>query len=419
MVGVFRRLFPAATTKSALIAGAVVLAVSLFARWASYGTPAHVDEPAHLRQIAKFIQGDYRLYVPEGRVYPFLAMTPGYHLVIAAFAHALGSRSLDGLREIQIALSLLILPAGYAVAIHFDTLRPGLRAAQLFCFPFVFALSFVVSSDVFALTLSLASLAACFGGRFAAGGLLGLAGLLVRQANVVFLVFTPLYAYLRLPTADRPSAWELLGRCWAFLLAVLFLAAFVVANDGRLPLCSPKFQSVGLHGINLAFSAAIGAVAFLPWLVVSLPRVWSRLRQSRWSAAGTGLLLVTACLLMPVDDERNRVDFMPELLHNHVLQMATSSIAGRLVMAAATGWLFATMLTAGFERYSLAFLALIWLGTLLPLELVEPRYYLTTYALLILMRPPIKAYQEWVILGYFVACGLALHLVHAQTRYFL
>lgn len=418
MVGVLRRWLPLAT-QSALIAGVIVLAASFFARWAGYGSPAHVDEPAHLRQIAKFLQGDFRLYVPEGRVYPFLAMIPGYHLVVAAFAHVLGSRTLDDLRGIQIALSLLILPAGYAVAVHFDTFHPGLRAAQLFCFPFVFVLSFVVYTDVFALTLSLASMAACLAGRFAAGGLFGLAGLLARQTNVVFLVFTPLYAYLRLPAANRPSAYDLLGRCWAFFLAMLFLAAFVLANGGRLPLCSPKFQSVGLHGINLAFSAALAPVAFLPWLIFSLPHVLARLRQSPWSAAGTAVLLVAACLLVPAGDERNRVDVMPELLRNYVLQAATSTVAGRLGMAATAGWLIATVLTAGFERYALAFLALIWLGTLLPVELVEPRYYLPTYALLILLRPPLPAYQEWIVLGYSVAGGLALHLVHTQTAFFL
>lgn len=88
-------------------------------------------------------------------------------------------------------------------------------------------------------------------------------------------------------------------------------------------------------------------------------------------------------------------------------------------MAVAAGWLIATAFSAGFERYALPLVALVWLGTLLPVELVEPRYYLPTYAVLILLRPPLPAYQEWIILGYSVAGGLALHWVHTQTTFFL
>ena len=406
--------------KSTLCAGVVVIVASLLARWMILDAPAHVDEPAHMQQVAKFVRGDYRLYVPEGQVYPFLAMIPGYHLLVAAFAHLLGSRSLNDIRGIALALSLLLLPTAYGVARHFDPVRPGLRAAQLFCFPTVFALSFVLYTDVFALTLSLASLAACLAGRFAAGGLLGFAGLLVRQTNIVFLTLTPLFAYFRLPPATRPSALEILARSWAFFAAIAFLAAFVTANDGRLPLCSPKFQSVqGIHGINVLFSAATGAALLLPWLIFALPRTWARVRRSPRPFAAGALLLLVACLLVPAGDIRNRVEVMPELLRNYLLQATLGSYSGRLLMAVAAGWLIATAFCAGFERYALPLVALVWLGTLLPVELVEPRYYLPTYAVLILLRPPLPAYQEWIILGYSVAGGLALHWVHTQTAFFL
>ncbi|MBN8627240.1 MAG: hypothetical protein J0M17_17320 [Planctomycetes bacterium] len=255
---------PAATKPSrrrthTIVVGLTVLAAALALRY-SASMPARVDEPYHVKQIEVFYRGDCRMYVPPGGVYPFLAMLPGYHAVVAAIARLLEVRTFSELRLIHFGLSLLLLPAAYFTArAALGREQAWLRALQCFCCPPIFALCFVVYTDVFALTVPLASLACCLGGRFAAGGLLGL-------------------------------------------------------------------------------------------------------------AAAAMLLTVAA---------------------------------------------------AGFDRATLAFLTLTWLGTTLPLALVEPRYYLPTYALLVLLRPPDSTRHELTQWAYFLTLGLALHAIHVHGRYFL
>lgn len=415
---------PAATKPSrrrthTIVVGLTVLAAALALRY-SASMPARVDEPYHVKQIEVFYRGDCRMYVPPGSVYPFLAMLPGYHAVVAAIARLLEVRTFSELRLIHFGLSLLLLPAAYFTARSaLGREQAWLRALQCFCCPPIFALCFVVYTDVFALTVPLASLACCLGGRFTAGGLLGLAGLLVRQTNVVLLALTPPVTYFRTEPSARPSPGQFLTRCWAFGLAGLFLFGFLLANGGRLPLCSPKFQSVGFFCLNVALSAALGALLFIPWLTFAAPRTTAWIKAAPWPALTLTAAALTTALFAQVTEDRNRLDLWPELLRNQVLHYATAGLAARFALGLAAAAMLLTVAAAGFDRATLAFLALTWLGTTLPLALVEPRYYLPTFALLVLLRPPASARQELTQWAYFLTLGLALHAIHVHGRYFL
>jgi hypothetical protein len=342
----------------AIIVGLTLLAAAIALRY-SASMPARVDEPYHVKQIEVFYRGDCRMYVPPGSVYPFLAMLPGYHAVVAAIARLFEVRTFSELRLIHFGLSLLLLPAAYFTArAALGREQAWLRALQCFCCPPIFAMCFVVYTDVLALTLPLASLACCLGRRFAAGGLLGLAGLLVRQTNVVLLALTPLVAYFRAAPAARPSPGQFLLRCWAFALAALFLLGFFLANGGRLPLCSPKFQSVGFFGLNVAFSAAFGTLLFLPWLTFSAPRTLAWIKAAPWAVVTLTAAALATALFAQVTDDRNRVDLWPELLRNQALHYATAGLAARFALGLTVAALLLTVAAAGIDRATLAFLAL-------------------------------------------------------------
>ncbi|MGC3967307.1 MAG: hypothetical protein QM775_08025 [Pirellulales bacterium] len=412
---------PAASDKlpRAIVVGATFLASLAAAAW-TISMPLRVDEPFHMSQIEMFLLGDFRMYVADGTVYPVLAMLPGYHLLMAGLVKAFDVRTFEGLRFVHFGLSLGLLPAAYFTALRtVGREQAWLRALQCYCCPFVFAMCFVVYTDVLSLTFTLASLAGCLAGHYALGGLLGLAGLIVRQTNIVLLALTPALAYLRTEPAARPRIGEFVLRCWAFLVAVLFLGGFFVANGGRLPLCSPKFQSVGLFGMNVVFSAELGAVVFLPWLIFAATRTWNWAKRSPKIAVGVTATMLLTALLAQVTDDRNRADLLPELLRNHALQYLTSNFIARFAFGLAAAAMVLTVVAAGFDCATLAFLVLVWLGTTLPLALVEPRYYLPIYALLVLLRPLGSRRQELWLWAYFLATALALHAAHVDSPYFL
>lgn len=394
----------------------VTLFTIAVAWWWIRHTAANIDEDAHVRQTTLFIRGEWRMYVVDGNVYPFLAMIPGYHVAAAGIGWLFGLYGYDGVRWTTLLMSLGLWFAAYSTARNNGSPQPALRAWQTYCCPLVFPFCFLAYTDVPSLALNLTVLSACLRGRFVGGGLTAIVSLLVRQTNIVFTLLAPLFDWHRLDVAmpaPRVVKWR---RSAFFLFATALFMAFVIAN-GRVSLCHPHWQRTGLFGLNLLFSAACGALVFAPWLVARCSATLVELRRCPAGYAAAAGVVVAASLLVTSNDTRNTTALMPELLRNYVLEAILATTGGRL-LAAAFAMSFLFTVVAAVPSPSLVFLAALWLGTLAPVELVEPRYYMPAYACLVLLRPAESLRSELVLWAWFLCGGLALHRVHAVTDYF-
>jgi hypothetical protein len=196
------------------------------------------------------------------------------------------------------------------------------------------------------------------------------------------------------------------------------LAVFVVVQ-GRLTLNDPELYTRPLSLGNLGFSLGLGCLVFAPWLFSRLTATADFCRRRPDAAAAAVLTTAVSSAMFTVTDWRNDFAQSPQLIRNFLVHFILQERFGRVALCLTATW-FALAISA--EPWPPGIRPLIvgsWFLGLLPLEFVEPRYYLTTYALVVLFRRPQSWAWETAYAAYWLAGGLALHWVHLHSRYFL
>jgi hypothetical protein len=170
-------------------AGLVVLAV-LFGccvHLALGQSQAIVDEGVHVPQITSFMSGSWGTH-------PYLAMIPGYHLVMAGLMDASGLSSLGAMRGESAVF-------GLAAALVFFFIRRKLgdedaiaSAAMFFVFPLFYPYYFLVYTDIFSLSLVLLGVLSAVHGKHLLAACIITLSLAARQNNVIWGAFLAAYA---------------------------------------------------------------------------------------------------------------------------------------------------------------------------------------------------------------------------------
>jgi alpha-1,2-glucosyltransferase len=340
------------------------------------------DERHHLRQIESFCEG--RL-----EVYGKLTTIPGYHALAALLGRALGECSLSVARGLNTALGLLSVAFFLLAAIRAGTDRPIARSLQYYFLPILLPYYFLAYTDVSSAVLILFSLFMLLSRRPVGAGMVGSASLLFRQSNVAWLVFVCLYLLVeqRLPADWRGRAGGYLRRAWPSLLGIAAFLAFLVYN-GSVVLGERKAHQLGFHTANPFFALFCYAVVFAPSLAFRLWKQRGRLGERRL----LGLLTVGFVLYLTTFDGGHPYNQFDGFLRNDLLKAMDHQLSIRLAfyvpVALAIAGLFLTRLRgpAGFAVYPFTLLLL------LPSWLVEPRYYVVPFVLLLLFReddPPL------------------------------
>jgi alpha-1,2-glucosyltransferase len=347
----------------------------------SFQQDARVDEQVHFEQIRLFSAGTFTLD-------PRLTNIPGYHVVMAGLGHLWGNTSLPVVRSLNAAFGaiLVIVFALNLRAIHGSA--SFRRVIQFAFLPILFPFFFLAYTEVLSTLLILLALLATLRQRYFLAILACGLSTLVRQPNIVWLLLLPLIAnlqqYDRWPGIDDLKS--IAARFWPAAFVLIAFAAFVVWN----------------HGVALGDAAGhpgqlvprVGNIYFL-LLVYSLvfaPLVLGRMRQSvryvRHNQIAV-LALLAAFLLYLVAFENThpyntagRNYYLRNWLLITLSSSATLKVAFFIPMAIALMDLIAA---PGFRRQRAAIL-LVTALSLVPSWLIEQRYYIIPFALLMLFR---------------------------------
>jgi alpha-1,2-glucosyltransferase len=216
------------------------------------------DEGIHALQVRNFAFSRWEL--TDG-----LTTIPGYHLVLAVLALLTGVTTAHGLRLVSLAMSLPATAVFFMLARRVAPTGAGWATAQLHFLPILFPFLPLLYTDGFSLFLVLLCLYCAAAGWRNGAAAVGILSMLVRQNNVVWLLFAALLSYQR-DFGSQLSWVELrqFARRHALLLAGLGLfAAFVVINRGV------AVGDRGAHPMRLS----LGNLYLLLFLsfVVSLP----------------------------------------------------------------------------------------------------------------------------------------------------
>ncbi len=373
-----------------------------------------VDEPTHFDQIRRFFLGSYTLT-------PSLTNIPGYHALMAALSSLYGATSVPIVRTLNAAFGgiLIIVFALNLRAIHGSV---SLRRVTQFAFlPILFPYLFLVYTEVVSTLLVLLALLATVRQRYALAILACGLSVLVRQPNIAWLLLLPLIANIqqhgRWPGIDDLKS--LARRFWPALLVVAAFAAFVARNHG-VALGQQDAHPSGLvpRVGNLYFLLLVYFLVFAPLVLGRLTRSLRYARDHRAPvlavAAAFAIYLLAFENTHPYNNERE--DYY---LHNALLMTLAGSTLRKAVFFVPMAIAILDLIAApGFRRQRAAILAVTAL-TLLPSWLIEQRYYIIPFALLMLFRDEESPWLENASVLY--AIGVSAWLLYGirTVQFFL
>jgi alpha-1,2-glucosyltransferase len=370
---------------AALVAAFLALLAAFFA---FLDNDLRFDEGAHFRQLERFVRRDWTME-------PSVTTLPGYHALLALGVWLIDTARVPSLRLIQFEIALGTIVAFFFLARRRGPEHAAVKTLQVVFLPILFPLFFMFYTDLASLGFVLLTTLAASAGRYPAAGVLGLASCLVRQNNIVWTALAFAQGYV----ADHGWRWpprlSSLFRYAPVLLSGVAIAAWVVANRGQVAVGDAKAHPLGTPYLgNVFFMLFMAGVLFLPLWWGYRTETWARLRRpATWTllAATFALFWFAFAADHPYNQETN-------FLRNQILIWATAAPIHKLLfflpIALACASLPSVRLSPGRWLVYPATVAF-----LLPSWLIEQRYYLIPFVLLLADREPLDPRIEWAQAG--------------------
>ncbi len=360
----------------ALLLTALLVVTWLFTR----NGPLRVDEGIHYHQISLLAAGEYVQAAA-------LTAIPGYHWLMAQFVRVAHSDSIAFLRGINVLL-------GAACVLLFARCRDllgdgdrGQRVLQFALCPIIFPFFFLIYNDIASLLLILAGAWLGLKRRYALAAVVLTLSLAVRQNNVVWLLAVPAVTWLQQTGVDY--SWRNLRAFarayWWLGIGLLLFAAFVVVNHG-IAMGDRSKHPLVLGSGNVFFLLFVYSLVFLPLVLARTPA------NVRTALAGWrgGLLLAGFFVLYLSTFESTHPynNIGPEYFLRNAVLMAVAGNRWLSLLFFVPVVLAALELARSMhERPILVPVVLASIAVVVPSWLIEQRYYIVSFALLLLFRP--------------------------------
>jgi hypothetical protein len=384
--------------------------------WALPGQPV-VDELVHFAQAQAFARGEWEIN-------PELSTWPTTNLMAAAMLYIFGADSLLAARVMIAGFALLAAIGFFLLAAHFDRPSASLKTAQFFLLPIVLPYCGLVYTDIPALAAVLWMFYGAVRQRFTMFVTAGLLALAFRQTNIVWSVSAiVLYAYELLRGSANGSGRRLvpLG-IYAAIVAVAWV--LIIWHQGGIAM-TPQTQFshvVGVRGIpNIEFALALGGILFFPVLASTGPMVLTALRNRAQQLLFVGIVLFVGFTFVATHPYNMDPSVLDGFLRNRFIFLITHTplLWAFSVLVAIAIFAFGSVefvpRAASFKLplYAIGILAL------LPLHLIEQRYYVTLYALFWILRSPVDYRVERLQLAANVTLSIAVLVAIARLQIFI
>lgn len=345
------------------------------------------DEYYHFNQIQRFVAGDVTLN-------PALTTIPGYHLLMATVIRIFQTDTLIFIRLINSILGLWTVVLFYILAKLIDRKHAVLKTIQFAFFPLVVPFMFLVYTDIFSLGLLLATFYLVYKGRFNQAGFTGLLSLLVRQNNVVWLVFYLCLIYLEIHgnSFHWKKAVQYLKQSWFLLLDILLFMLFILWHKG-FSLGNEQMHPVSFFKMgNVYLILFLFAFLFLPYMISSIGKVIREIRIigpirliKKYKIV---LLMAPFLILFPaftfVNDHPYNWTWW--FLHNFFLVFFTADIFRKLIFFTIVTISLYALGVMKLEKKSFYLLYPFTVLFLAPSWLIEARYYIVPFIFFILFK---------------------------------
>lgn len=344
------------------------------------------DEGFHTPQIWGFYNGNMA-------VAKELTMIPLYHAVIAGLMKATGFFSVPLARFITLILSAFSLPAIYFLCKHLNRDNVDIRTLIFLSCPIILPFFALVYTDLPALTLTLAAVLFTVNRHYVIAALFGLLAIATRQTNLIWVGFCGVVVIIDHVQAQgiaqwRRHLWSLLFKLLPYGVSVLVALIYFYFNGGVAVGDSHQHQ-ISVNLSNLYFFLLLAFVLLLPINLAYSDKITAIVKSNRyvWVALGIGFILYLATYSNSHQYNSFGLSFY---LRNVILHYTITIPILKVLTFIPIAWSALTLTVMLIESENKPLLAALYLfacASILPLPLVEQRYYLPALALLIALMP--------------------------------
>jgi len=337
------------------------------------------DEELHYKQIMGIVEG--RNYFPDKC--PYL---PGYHWTMACFSMLVHQAYGITMRIFTTLLSFLSVTSFFFLAKKIDP-ESAIRKSLLFVFfPFFLPFFPLIYTDIYSMMFIFLSMIFALKGRFWISGLVGILGLLVRQNNIIWVLFIALIAYFEhCPPQQRwkdIKSW--IPKFTFFFLAIALTIAFALWNKG-LVLGDRTHHELSLTCGNLFFMLFLFFFLFLPHNLSNFPKIVRFLKDNKLMWLVLAEIFLVYFLFFKANHPYNQMGrFFRNLFLWEILRTPVSKSLYFLPIAYSILSLCVTPLKSRSFYLLYPFTILF----LIPLPLIEIRYEFIPLALFLLFKEP-------------------------------
>lgn len=372
-----------------------------------------VDEEVHYLQIQRFINGDYYIY-------DIITVIPGYHFFYALLGKVFSVYSISGIRLANAVIGMISVFVFLLLAMKIHGGKEGIaKGFQYAFFPILFPFFFLIYTDVLSLLLIFLMLYFILLKKYNIAGIFGILSFFVRQNNILWMAFVLGLVYVEKAgmKVELKNFLRVIKDCWSFILGFFMAIIFFIWNKGFV-LGDKLMHEGGIYFGNVFFALFLFFFLFLPMNLGNFNKIKEFSRRNKWSWVVVLFIFLVYLWLFDVTHPYNfrGSDYF---LRNVILQYFISGIVFKSLLFLPIAYSILSLCVVRFKRKEFYLLYIFAILSLLPLWLIEQRYYLIPFSLFILFKKEEKGWVEKLSILFYVVLSIWLVWGIGSVKFFL
>lgn len=379
------------------------------------------DEGYHWSQIVTFLNG--------GQYSTAISPLPGYHLTMTYLIKMLSlGESLLAARCLNWFLALSSLGFFFWMIRRSDEGNPYALSFQMYLSPIIFPFFFLIYTDLTSLSLVLLSLLLTLEGRYRLAATVAGISLFFRQTNIMWLFLFWMLAlsdtgfFNSLRNIKGFGDFKLrefagpLYKTYIFPILCMVFVGFVVINKGV------AMGEADVHTFKLVYPTQIFMLLcalfflFIPMHVKNAPAIW-RLLKSQPLLPFLGAFLYAVYMI--TFDATHDYNYNSFYLRNWLLNWLRDDALNQSLLFMPMLWAFYSLLLTPFREKKYYWFYPVTILYLLPIGLIEPRYFIVPVVLFTLFRKPMDDRLEYLTAAIYIPVAMFIFMGTAVENFFL
>lgn len=379
------------------------------------------DEGFHTPIIFEYFNGNF--IVSE-----HITMLPVYHALLAGIMSVFDYISVKSLRLVNLIVSGISIPVFYWICVRLKKNAIAERVLIFTLMPIILPFFSLIYTDMAATCLVLAMVLLMLHRNHYWAAFFGLFAVFLRQTNLIWVGFCGLYLVVECWFSSsglwKDRALSLVplyfSRLLPYALVFIIFGAFVIYNGG-IAVGTADLQSVSFNPSNVYYFLLLTFFLFLPYNLEYSYRVFNLLKSSPVTWVVVGVFFVVYFITYSNSHQFNSYG-LSFYIRNIILHHTVTNPAWKFLAFIPMAWMMLTFYLMGrqsssqWQMFTLYFVTLI---NLIPLPLVEQRYYIVALVLFLAWKPNTSEISDKLTIFIYIPTSAFLLYGISQHWFFL